>query len=245
MKSENPNGEIAYPDSLEVKSEGLLLVVLDGVGEKYLLSEEYMPELNLYREQSATLEVKTGPLTLSATCINELMTGVPNSPIDGLRNFNLNHPGGPEPWTMAGEDDRYNVAMVGSYVMGNLYGSFDEINFVNTFKGHSDYYEGDKETLEIASNWVKDSDYNVIAAHYSGPDKVGHSWGVTGPEYKAKILDLDQQVSDLLELTPSNWTVIVTADHGMTEIGSHGSAEAVTRNVAAIISGPGLSLIHI
>ena len=81
MKSENPNGEIEYPDSLEVKSEGLLLVVLDGVGEKYLLSEEYMPELNLYREQSATLEVKTGPLTLSATCINELMTGVPNSPI--------------------------------------------------------------------------------------------------------------------------------------------------------------------
>ena len=240
MKSENPNGEIEYPDSLEVKSEGLLLVVLDGVGEKYLLSEEYMPELNLYREQSATLEVKTGPLTLSATCINELMTGVPNSPIDGLRNFNLNHPGGPEPWTMAGEDDRYNVAMVGSYVMGNLYGGFDEINFVNTFKGHSDYYEGDKETLEIASNWVKDSDYNVIAAHYSGPDKVGHSWGVTGPEYKAKILDLDQQVSDLLKLTPSNWTVIVTADHGMTEIGSHGSAEAVTRDVAAIISGPGI-----
>ena len=100
MKSENPNGEIAYPDSLEVKSDGLLLVVLDGVGEKYLLSEEYMPELNLYREQSATLEVKTGPLTLSATCINELMTGVPNSPIDGLRNFNLNHPGGPEPWPL-------------------------------------------------------------------------------------------------------------------------------------------------
>ncbi len=29
MKSENPNGEIEYPDRLEVKSEGLLLVVLD------------------------------------------------------------------------------------------------------------------------------------------------------------------------------------------------------------------------
>ena len=240
MKSENPNGEIEYPSSLEVKSDGLLLVVLDGVGEKYLLSEEYMPELNSYREKSATLDVRTGPLTLSATCINELMTGVPNSPIDGLRNFNLNHPGGPEPWTMAGEDGRYNVAMVGSYVMGNLYGDFDDINFVNTFKGHSDYYEGDKETLEIASEWVMNSDFNVIAAHYSGPDKVGHSWGVTGPEYKEKILDLDQQVSELLELTPSNWTVIVTADHGMTEIGSHGSAEAVTRNVAAIISGPGI-----
>ena len=162
MKSENPNGEIEYPSSLEVKSDGLLLVVLDGVGEKYLLSEEYMPELNSYREKSATLDVRTGPLTLSATCINELMTGVPNSPIDGLRNFNLNHPGGPEPWTMAGEDGRYNVAMVGSYVMGNLYGDFDDINFVNTFKGHSDYYEGDKETLEIASDWVMHSDFNVI-----------------------------------------------------------------------------------
>ena len=83
-------------------------------------------------------------------------------------------------------------------------------------------------------------EYNVLSVHYSGPDKVGHNWGVTGPDYKKKLLDLDKQVSSLLDLIPENWTVIVTADHGMTEIGSHGSAEDVTRDVAAIVSGPGI-----
>ena len=39
---------------------------------------------------------------------------------------------------------------------------------------------------------------------------------------------------------PQSWNVVVTADHGMTDIGSHGSAEEVTRKVAALISGPGI-----
>ena len=204
MKSENPSGEVVYPSNLDVKSSGLVLIILDGVGENYLLSDYYMPELNSYRKDSATLQVRTGPLTLSATCVSELMTGVPNSPVDGLRNFNLNHPGGEDPWTLASKDDRYSVAMVGSYVMGNIYNKFDDINFVNTFQGHSDYYEGDEKTTEIATNWISDMEYNVLSVHYSGPDKVGHNWGVTGPDYKKKLLDLDKQVSSLLDLIPEN-----------------------------------------
>ena len=149
LKPENPEGDIDYPSNIESESEGLVLIVLDGVGDDYLLSDNYMPKLNKYRENSAILNVRTGPLTLSATCVSEMMTGVPNSPIDGLRNFDLSHPGGNDPWLAASNDDRYDVAMVGSYVMGNIYKQVDGINFTNTFKGHSDYCEGDEETFEI------------------------------------------------------------------------------------------------
>ena len=238
LKPENPEGDIDYPSNIESKSEGLVLIVLDGVGDEYLLSDDYMPKLNKYREESAILNVRTGPLTLSATCISEMMTGVPNSPINGLRNFDLNHPGGNDPWLAASNDDRYDVAMVGSYVMGNIYKQFDGINFTNTFKGHSDYYEGDKETFEIASDWIAESNHNVMAVHFSGPDKVGHSFGIVGSEYKEKLLHLDEQVSNLTKNIPENWSIIITADHGMTDIGSHGSAEEDTRNVVALILGP-------
>ena len=240
MTPENPSGEIPFPENISVDSEGFVLIVLDGIGEDYFLNEELMPEINKYREYSATVKIRTGPLTLSATCISEMMTGVPNAPINGLRNFNLGHPGMNDPWLLAANDPRYNVAMVGSYVMGNMYRDFSNIDFVNTFKGHSDYYEGDKDTLEVAADWLNSSDYNVMAVHFSGPDKVGHTWGANSPEYRTKITAVDLQVAELLDLIPSQWSVIITADHGMTDMGTHGSSEEITRDVAAIISGPNI-----
>ena len=238
MTPDNPDGEIPFPQNISAESKGFVLIVLDGVGRENFLDPELMPEINNYRDYSSTVNIETGPLTLSATCISEMMTGVPNAPINGLRNFDLSHPGQNDPWLLAAEDDRYNVAMVGSYVMGNLYKKFDDINFVNTFKGHSDYYQGDKDTLEVATEWLKESDYNMLAVHFSGPDKVGHTWGVDSPEYETKLTRVDQQVSELLRIIPNNWSVVITADHGMTDMGTHGSSEEVTREVAAIISGP-------
>ena len=238
LTPENPEGEVSFPENITVDSEGFVLIVLDGIGEDYFLDEDLMPEINDYRNYAATVKIRTGPLTLSATCVSEMMTGVPNAPINGLRNFNLGHPGNNDPWLLAANDPRYDVAMVGSYVMGNLYQDFSEINFVNTFKGHSDYYQGDYDTLQVASEWLNDSEYNVLAVHFSGPDKVGHTWGAESPEYDKKLTDVDQQVSQLLNLIPKEWSVVITADHGMTEMGTHGSSEDITRDVAAIISGP-------
>ena len=237
LDSDNPNGSIEAPD-LETSSDGFLLIILDGVGENIMLDYDMMPELNARRVDSAVVNLRTGPLTLSATCVSELMTGVPNSPIDGLRNFNLEHPGGLDPWILAANDETYSVGMVGSYVLGNMYGEKEGIEFIDTFQGHSDYYEGDEDTSEILDGWLTENKHNVITAHFSGPDKVGHRWGTIGPEYYQKIRDIDAQLVPLLEKVPSSWTTIVTADHGMTEIGSHGSAEEITRDVSAFISGP-------
>jgi hypothetical protein len=133
------------------------------------------------------------------------------------------------------------VGIVGSYVMGNLYGSFDEIEFRNTFKGHSDYYAGDRETSDVAKEWLEDYRYNVMAIHFSGPDKVGHTWGADSEEYKEKLSLIDKEVSTLLDKIPRNWSVVLTADHGMTDMGTHGSSEDITRNVAAIVSGPNIN----
>ena len=211
-----------------------------------MLDNESMPLLNSRREGGATLHLRTGPLTLSATCVSEIMTGVPNSPSDGLRNFNLEHPGGNDPWTLAsgvGEwnlESRYKVGMVGSYVFGNMYGDMEELDFVDTFQGHSDFYEGDIETSELLSDWLENGTYNVIGAHFSGPDKVGHRWGTVGEKYSEKITDIDRVVDGVLDLVPENWTIVVTADHGMTKLGTHGSSQEVTREVAALVWGPGI-----
>lgn len=239
--TKNPSGTLAFPEEVTMESEGFLMIILDGVGREKLLDQEQFSRLHATMRDAAVLEVETGPLTLSATCISELMTGVPNSPVDGLNNFNLGHPGGTDPWTLSQEDPRYSVGLVGSYVMGNLFDQRTEIEFIDTFKGHGDFYEGDIDTEARLSQWLGDDTHNVIAAHFSGPDKVGHKWGTESEEYRAKMLDMDLMLKRVLHRVPDTWTVMVTADHGMTASGSHGSAEQITRQVAALVSGPDIS----
>ena len=237
-QSENPQGTIQQPEFVEQEADGFLLIILDGVGRKIMHNPEFMPKLNQNRSQYSVVDVETGPLTLSATCVKELMTGVPNDIIDGLYNFNMKHPGGYDPWILAAEDQRYNVTMIGSYVMGNLYSANQNIRFYNTFKGHSDYYEGDQESIDIFNSVVQENSNNVISLHFSGPDKVGHTWGIEGEEYKKKINDIDNKVDEIINSLDGSWNVIITADHGMTATGTHGSAEEDTRDVSAFIKGP-------
>ena len=192
--SETPQDIIIQPPEIhDPLSDGFILIILDGVGENWMLDEVNMPLLNERRETGATLNLRTGPLTLSATCVSEIMNGVPNSPSDGLRNFNLEHPGGDDAWTLASEigisspNSPYNVGLVGSYVYGNMYGDMENLDFIDTFLGHADYYQGDEDTAEVLFQWFENASHNVIGAHFSGPDKVGHRWGTTGEKYAEKI----------------------------------------------------------
>ena len=103
LEPEQPTSVVAFPEDLSPGPEGYLLVVLDGVGENIMRDASMMPNLVESMEESAVLSITTGPLTLSATCVREMMTGVPNAPIDGLKNFNMGHPGGADPWLLAAE----------------------------------------------------------------------------------------------------------------------------------------------
>ena len=89
LEPDQPTSTVAFPDGIASTDEGFLLVILDGVGENIMRDESMMPNLASRLEESAVLSVTTGPLTLSATCVREMMTGVPNAPIDGLKNFNI------------------------------------------------------------------------------------------------------------------------------------------------------------
>ena len=241
LPSKNPEGVIDYLDVSVETSDGFLLIILDGVGRDIMLDSEYMPFLNSQRGSTALINLETGPLTLSANCVKEIMTGVPNAPIDGLNNFKLPHPGGEDPWLLAADDERYSVGMIGSYVMGNMYSEFENIEFIDTFRGHSDYYEGDNESFNIFNDWMDNKKHNVISLHFSGSDKVGHTWGILGDDFKDKVLDLDSKLESIFSIVPPQWNIIVTADHGLTDAGTHGSAEEVTRRVSAFVKGPNIA----
>ena len=247
-----------YPD--DKLSEGLLFIVLDG-GRKDMMSDsEFMPFLNENVSDGAYINVRTNPLTMTASCVKEMATGIPSRPNEGLSNFHPEHPGTPDGWTLAstfdgdgdGQPDNA-VGIVGDYAWGELYKENDLINFMQHRYGHADYMQGDIESFETLNSWL-DGDIpesntkddvtfertpNVIIAHLSGLDSTGHRYGVKdSPEYKEKLQWLDTELANVFAKVPENWTVVLTADHGLTDSGQHGSPAEIVRNVAAFMWGP-------
>jgi len=244
--------ESPYPDDRLV--EGILMIVLDGVRADVMTDSEYMPLLNERKQKATILEIRTGPLTMTGSCVREIATGVQSRPSEGLNNFHPKHPGTPDGWLLASTHDNdgdgvadNKVAMLGDYVWRDLYPDRSVIPFSQHYYGHADFYRGDDEGYEVLEGWLTDSPPsggtpNVIVGHFSGPDHVGHRYGTVGSsDYIDKMVWTDEHLEEIFDLVPEDWAIIVTADHGQTKDGRHGSPEEVLRKVTTIMWGPNIS----
>ena len=246
----------------EPLSDGLLFIVLDG-GKKSMINDlNYMPNLNEKKRTGTYFDILTNPLTMTASCVKEMATGIPSRPNEGLNNFHPEHPGTPDGWTIASQTDRngdgvkdYRIGIVGDYVWGDLYSDNPDVNFMRHRYGHADYYQGDIESFETINSWldgevpasnsrpekVYEEPPNIIIAHLSGLDSVGHRYGVKdSPEYEEKLRWLDENFAVIFEKVPDSWTVVVTSDHGLTDNGQHGSPDSEIREVNAYMWGPNI-----
>ena len=246
---ENP-----YPD--EQLSQGLLFIVLDGGRKDMMSNENFMPKLNERVKEGAYLEIETNPITMTASCVKEIATGVPSRPNEGLNNFHPVHPGTPDGWNLASTHDGdgdgeydHRVGILGDYVWKDLYPDREIIPFAKHRYGHADFYQGDEEGFETLYSWLQgnapegyDSAPNIIIAHLSGLDSVGHRYGSKGSaEYEDKLRWLDDKMDIAFEQVPDDWIVVVTSDHGLTDTGQHGSDEPIIRETAGFIWGPNIA----
>ena len=89
---------------------------------------------------------------------------------------------------------------------------------------NTDYYQGDTESFETLNSWLDgdvpksntkpDVTYeeppNIIIAHLSGLDSVGHRYGVkNSADYEEKLTWLDNNFATVFAKVPDSWTVIV------------------------------------
>ncbi len=246
---ENP-----YPE--DPLSEGLLFVVIDGGRRDMMSNPEFMPHLNSRVEEGAYLEIQTNPMTMTAICVKELATGVPSRPNEALQNFHPTHPGTPDGWNLASTHDAdgdgeydHQVGILGDYVWKDLYPDRELIPFSQHRYGHADFYQGDEEAFVTLNSWLggtvpsgAEKAPNIIIAHISGLDSVGHRYDAKdSPEYEEKLRWLDDNLEIAFQLVPDNWTVVVTSDHGLTDTGQHGSPEDIVRETAAFMWGPNIA----
>lgn len=240
-----------YPD--EPLTEGFLFVVLDGGRKDMMTDSTFMPNLNRRVADGAYLEVRTNPLTMTAMCVKEMATGVPSRPNEALQNFRPQHPGSIDGFNLAstfdgdgnGDPDNH-VGVIGDYVWKHLVFDREKAPFYEARYGHADYYKGDEEGFEELKRWARGAPpeghsipRNLIIAHLSGLDSVGHRYGaLDSPEYEEKLRWIDTNLEEVFQELPDDWTVVVTSDHGLTDSGQHGSDLDILRDVAAFMWGP-------
>ncbi|MDP6639575.1 MAG: alkaline phosphatase family protein [Candidatus Poseidoniaceae archaeon] len=259
ITSESPSpkeGMEASPFPDEPLSEGLLMIVLDGGRIDEMLNPELMPNLNSQVANGTLLMVQTNPITMTAMCVKEMATGVPTRPNEALRNFHPTHPGTPDGYNLASTHDAdgdgvydYRVGILGDYVWSDLYPNRELIPFSKHRYGHADYYEGDEESFVTLNNWIQGTPPkgysqapNIIVAHLAGLDSIGHRYTVTdSSEYNDKLIWLDDKMGEIFAQVPDDWTVVVTADHGLTDSGQHGSPAEIIRQVGAFMWGPNIA----
>ncbi len=251
------------PENYEKLSDGLFFIVIDGGRRDMMKDPSLMPTLNSMTANNGTyIDVFTNPLTMTASCVKEMATGIPSRPNEGLSNFHPEHPGTPDGWSLSssfdGDGDGFadnEFGIVGDYVWGELYSDNDNVNFMKHRYGHADYMRGDEESFETLNSWLDgdiptsntkpdilyDKIPNVIVAHLSGLDSIGHRYGSKDSiEYKDKLRWLDDNFAIIFEKVPDNWTVVVTSDHGLTDTGQHGSPDEIIREVGAWAWGPNI-----
>ncbi len=223
-------------------SEGVLLIVLDGLPGYIMSDSEYMPNLANWSNIGAVANVSTGEITLTGPCVKEMSTGIHATPIDAIRNWGVTYYGKDDPFHYALEKEM-SVAFTGFYVWSNLFTDERFIHQTVYDSGFSDVYDADDKIIENVNNWIDEQNHDLMVAHLGGTDHAGHMYGTNSEKYKNKMLHLDYQLDSIRKKVPSNWTLMITSDHGMTESGGHAiSTGELAMNVNFLMYGAGVKV---
>jgi hypothetical protein len=119
------------------------------------------------------------------------------------------------------------------------------VDRIELFDGDSlGYHAADSMSVDAAVRALAEADLDAAFVYLGDIDVVGHEHGTLGPEYRAAIEWADTRVGMLVDAVRrretfdgEDWLVIVSADHGQTDAGTHGGESAIERTVFLIVSG--------
>ena len=228
------------PDELEQLTEHVLLIVVDGVPRTVFDDSEMMPFLASFDSYGVKIPVETSELTLTGACVKEMATGRHASPLDAIRNWEVTNEVKNDPFYHAAFRGD-SVAFSGFYVWNNLYPDAMFTHRTSADYGFEDIREADNEALAVVDEWLESSEHHLMVSHLGGTDHAAHIYGLESTKYKERMQELDGQLEAIFRNAPENWTVILTADHGLTKYGGHAlGTGAVAEEVYLFAHGQGI-----
>ncbi|KAL8568013.1 hypothetical protein ACOMHN_029188 [Nucella lapillus] len=78
------------------------------------------------------------------------------------------------------------------------------------------------QRVQTAIQWLKDGSKDLVLLYFHEPDRTGHVYGPESPQIQAKVKEMDGVLGMILDSMEENKlndvNIIVTSDHGMTDI---------------------------
>jgi hypothetical protein len=223
---------------------GVLLLVLDGLGWSVL--EHHREQLQTLGAMAGGAITSVAPSTTAAG-LTSISTGVAPSE-HGLAGYRIRVAGEPLNvlrWQTSHGPDPRSVQPVPPF-LGRSIPVVTRAEF-----RHSGFTEAHLRD-QVLIGWRTTSAlvehcrrlatdrHPLIYAYYDGIDKVAHEYGLRSEFIATEMRDADRLVADLLESLPSDWALVVTADHGQVQVDDDDfvALDAVAAMVAAY-SGEG------
>ncbi|XP_055008644.1 LOW QUALITY PROTEIN: ectonucleotide pyrophosphatase/phosphodiesterase family member 7-like [Boleophthalmus pectinirostris] len=90
-----------------------------------------------------------------------------------------------------------------------------------------------RENTDKVMSWFRDKDLDFVSMYFGEPDKTGHRYGPNSPEVKEMVKQVDRTVGYIRQAARNygledRLNIIITADHGMTNVYRNGLVEEIT-----------------
>ena len=125
---------------------------------------------------------------------------------------------------------KFNINLYGDETWLKLFPNRFQVSDCTSSFFVKDYYEVDQNvTRNIPQILANLSQWDMVIMHYLGLDHIGHVEGPFSKRVKPKLIEMKNVVKWIIEglSNSSYWNstlVIVTGDHGMSDLGGHGGA---------------------
>ncbi|KAM0788708.1 hypothetical protein ACM66B_002803 [Microbotryomycetes sp. NB124-2] len=114
----------------------------------------------------------------------------------------------------------------------------------------ADYTTVDHNVTRHLDSWLTPTSFDVVILHYLGLDHIGHLGGPRHPQMKLKQAEMDDVIKRLYEHLAEqdsrdggNSLIVLTGDHGMTEIGNHGGSTSAETSTALAFIAPSMTTV--
>lgn len=233
-----PPPHVALPAARPALTQHLLFVVVDGLRYDVATDTARMPHFAEAMQRQRSAEIWAGRISMTSAAVQNYGTGQRGRFAQIVRNINPDPPPY-DSWLHNAAERGRKLALAGDPVWIEMYGdSFGE-RLLDP-EGVAMDYDFNERTF-ASTRALLEKKPNLLVAHFVTPDHQGHVYGIPSARYAQHIRGFDRELFRLLGELSSDWTVVVTSDHGAADSGTHGADVAIQRRSPLFAYGPGIA----
>jgi hypothetical protein len=233
-----PPPQVPLPAARAALSRHVLFVVVDGLRYDVATDPKRMPHFAEAMQTRRSAEIIAARISMTSAAVQNYGTGQRGRFAQIVRNINPDPPPYNSWLHNAAERGRV-LGLAGDPVWVEMFGKSFRYQLLDPEGVAMDYDFNDRTFKSTRELVAKAPD--LLVAHFVTPDHQGHVHGIPSERYARHIHGFDEQLFQLLSELPSDWTVIVTSDHGAADSGTHGADVPIQRRSPIFAYGPGIA----